>query len=252
MREHLKAFIVSAADAFRLRGPICRIEFHGCRTSGSDDPELGALLRTRFGQLADVGFPADHREQAFRLPFPHGVMRTVLCVGGPPLDAQRERAAEEIRRVLAPGGALLACVPAPDPEPRPTFASWQPTPQTVARLLEGMDATLVGWQGAETRPHTMYGVGFKPPVTRAAVEGTSRFLDDFQTKLERARKGRNWRARLWRFLSRRLPARSARRRVDDHRVRFLVHLTLDRSVVQGVSLGGFHSEKTGTRLDLMD
>jgi len=250
MHEHVKAFVVSAADAFQLRGPICRIECR--RDPDSGELGLGTLLRARFGQLADVSFLPDHQREAIRLPFPDGAVRTVLCVGARQFAAKPEETAAEIRRVLSPGGALLACVRVPDPASRPALASWRPTPQTVARLLMGMDATLVGWQGAETCPHTVYGVGFKPPVTGTAVDGTSRFIDDFQTQLENAAKGGDWRTRLRRFLSVWLPVRSARRRRNDHRVRFIVHLTLHRNVAQDASPSGPHDEKTGTRLDLMD
>jgi len=245
----VQAFVASAADVFRLRGPICRIECH--RDPDGDDLALAALLQARFGQLADVRSPPDHRRKAVRLPFPDGAVRTLLCIGVRQFAAGQEKVAAEIRRVLAPGGVLLACVSVSHPPSRPELASWRPTPRTMARLLEGMDATLIGWQGAETHPHTIYGIGFKPPANVTAVEETGRFIDAFQRRLKMAVKDGDGPNRWWRFLTAWLPLRPARRR-SDCQIQFLMHLAVDRSAAQTASLGAPHDEKTGTRLDLMD
>ena len=132
-------------------------------------------------------------------------------------------------------------------------AYWRLTPRSVGRLLSGMEAVLVGWQGAEGFPHTVYGIGFKPPPTGAILEGTRRFLDRFQARLDEAAGRIAWPERLMHLLTCWARSRSERRhRRDFYKAQFAVHLAGDRNLKHDLFQSCLPDKKTGTRLDLMD
>jgi hypothetical protein len=248
MHERIRAFVDSAVESFALQGPICQVgipagdDLHSCGLSGQQ--ATGA---------ARSCFRADATTGAGRLPFSDGVARTVLCVGDFRGGLPCQRSAEEIARILAPGGALLVCITLPDVQPSGKPGEWRSTPRSVQQLLAGTSATVVGWQGAEAFPHTMYGVGFKPPLATDVMEGTRRFLDRFQARLQAVAGQVAWRKRLRHFLIDWTRSRSQRRdRRDCHKIQFAVHLCADESLKQELLRNCFASEQTGTRLDLMD
>jgi len=248
MHGRIRAFVDSAVESFALPGPICQIGF-----PAGEDLHPRGLFGQHATEAASVGCRLDATTGAGRLPFPDGAARTVLCVadfrGGLPCQG----AAEEMARVLAPGGALLVCVTLPDTGPGGKPGNWRSTPRLVQQLLAGTSATVVGWQGAEAFPHTMYGVGFKPPLAAEVMVGTRRFLDRFQARLEAVAEQVDWRKRLRHFLIGWARSRSQRRqRRDDHKIQFAVHLCADESLKQEMLKSCFASEQTGTRLDLME
>ena len=213
---------------------------------------VAAALRDCFGQAAYVNLEFDPGEEIDRLPFPDGAARTVLCAGVLEYSFRPQQAVEEMMRILAPGGALLVCAVNAHPVPDRMPAYWQLTPRSVQRLLAGMETTLVGWQGAETFPHTIYGVGFKPPIGPAVAQQTGRFLKRFQARLDEAAGRGGWR-RLKSWLTGWTRSRLERQhRRDYYQVQFAVHLAAGRDFTADLLDGGLPEEKTGTRLDLTD
>ena len=233
MGEQIRAFVDSAAEAFGLRGPV--YQFGTCP---SGDLRSRASLRGCFPKAAQVGFELDEGVEIERLPFPDGAARTVLCVGALERAYQPQRTMGEMIRILSPGGALLVCASVENPVPEQMPAYWRLTPRSVGRLLSGMEAVLVGWQGAEGFPHTVYGIGFKPPPTGAILEGTRRFLDRFQARLDEAAGRIAWPERLMHLLT--------------CKAQFAVHLAGDRNLKHDLFQSCLPDKKTGTRLDLMD
>lgn len=248
MRESIEAFVDSAAGAFRLKGPVYRF---GSSSNGGFDVETS--LRWCFPEGAYIDFELGEGIEIDRLPFPDGAARTVLCIGVLEHAFEPPKALEEMLRILSPGGALLVCAPIEDPLPDRMPAYWQLTPRSVQRLLAGMETTLVGWQGAETFPHTIYGIGFKPPLSSRVLEETGWFLNRFQSRLDAAARRIGWRPRLTDFLTRWARSRSkCRHRRDYYKVQFAVHLAVDQSPTHALLKGCLGEAKTGTRLDLMD
>jgi len=245
----MRAFVDSAAEAFQLRGPVYQIGFF---SGGDSDIGLQSSFRESFSEAAYVGFELDPEAPLGRLPFPDGSARTVLCAGGLNSVLRSHGAAAEMARVLSPGGALLVCASADALPPDRLPGCWRSTPNSVQRLLAGTAATVVGWQGAETFPHTMYGVGFKPPLPAVVLEGTMRFLDRFQARLDQ-RAGRvGWR-RLKRLVTGWAKSRSRRRYWRDYyRLQLAVHLRVDANWKHVFLPDSSASSSTGARLDLIN
>ena len=247
MHERIRAFVDSAARAFELKGPVCRIGF-----SGQGDLPERASLRECFSDAAYVGFDSGMPAATGRLPFPDGAARTVLCVGVLDGALRTQRVAAELARILSPGGALLVCALLEDSLPNRRPECWRPAPLTVERLMAGSRATVVGWQGGETFPHTIYGVGFKPPLAGHLVEGTRQFLEDFQARLDCQARQICWR-RLGQLLTGWTRGRLWRQqRRNYHEIQFAVHLCVDEGLKRGLSRSCSMREATGSRLDLID
>ena len=248
MNGAIEAFFDSAIDAFKLSGPVYQL---GSCPSGDSGP--WARLRESFPEGEHVGFGWEDETELERLPFPDGVARTVLCVDALGYAIEPQRAVEEMLRILSPGGALLVCasVEAPVPDQAPTY--WRLTPRGLERLLSGMEARLVGWQGSEDFPHTLYGVGFKPPLSRAVLQGTNRFLDRFPARIGQMAGPVGWRGWLRQLLAGWAGGRSQRRRRRDyHNLQFAVHFSVDRKLKHEVLQSCLPEGQTGTRLDLME
>lgn len=244
----IQAFVDSAIDAFELTGPVYQF---GCCPSGDTGP--WARLRERFPEGAHVGLGWEEEAGIERLPFPDGAARTVLCVDALKYAFEPRWVVEEMLRVLSPGGALLVCASVAVPLPDQAPAYWRLTPRGLERLLCGMEARLVGWQGGESFPHTLYGVGFKPPLGGGVLQGTNRFLDRFPARLEQLAGRVGWRGRLKRFLAGWAGGRSERRRRRDYyKLQFAVHFSIDRQLKHDLLQGCLPGEETGTRLDLME
>lgn len=248
MREQIRAFVDSAAGAFRLSGPFYR--FGACPGGGSG---VEAWLRECFPQAACVEFELEDGVELDRLPFPDGAARTLLCGGALECAFQPQRAVAEMMRILAPGGVLLVWATAGGRGPDPAPAYWHLTPRSIQRLLAPVETTLVGWQGAETFPHTLYGVGFKRPLRGSILEETKRFLDGFQARLDEAARRIGWEERLKHFLMGWAGSRAERRhRRDYYKLGFAVHLAVKPNLKHELLNGCLPEAKTGSRLDLGD
>ena len=248
MREPIRAFLASAAEAFALRGPVYR--FGGCRAEESHgDPLLP-------GSLAEAGcidVELGDRPEADRLAFPDGAARTVVCFGVLESSFEPPRALSEMVRILRPGGALLICAPNEPSVPGAMPGYWRLTPRSIERLLRGMAATLVGWQGAEASPHTLYGIGFKPPLNPAVMAGTSRFLKCFQARVRGSARRLAWLQRLKNLLLGWTQSRTRRHQLRDYdKLHFTIHMAVDRNLKPSLIRGCLTDEHAGSRLDLLD
>jgi len=223
MHEFIWAFVDSAVEAFRLRGPVYRI------AGGNGAPAIGAGRSECFPGTSHIDCELAEWTDTDRLPFADGVAGTVLCAGSLEYVFRPQHAVEEMTRILAPGGALLISAPSERGESEQMPAYWRLTPRCMQQLLAPMKVTLVGWQGADLFPHTLYGIGFKPPTPGTILPATSRFVDRFQWRLDEAAARVGWARRLAYFLTCwvRSPAERQRQR-NYHKVQFAVHLSAGR------------------------
>ncbi len=235
MRENVLAFIQSAVETFGLKGPVYEFGISSIEAAAEADPALKCLPDAKYvGCRRRSESENDRLENPARLPFADHAAKTVMCVDTLGYVLEPRQTVGEMVRILAPSGILLISSSV-DPElPDPPDRFWRPTASAIQALLTGLEATLVGSQGPDRHPHTLFGIGQKSPVRGEFVNGVGRFLDVFQQRLDRAADSKasgsgRWRKRkrflsiLWRETRR---ARLARR--DDHKAQFILHLPLDQ------------------------
>lgn len=244
MWHSTRAFVASAAGAFRLRGPVYQF--------GSEpaDGFSGAIgLREVFPETSYIHCQLDPDDEGTRLPLPDGAAGTLLWIGPLGNRWQTPEAGEELMRIVAPGGALLAAVPTGGTLGRRTHV-WSPAPRTIQCLLGPAEGTLVGWQGPDAAPHTLYGVGLKGPAGEAVAAQTNRFLDGFQRRLDELSRQVGWARRMLGFLARWSGLGSGGPAAREHyHAQFMVHLRVDQATAAEPLCKGPANDRSGTRLD---
>lgn len=249
MHEHLQAFVQSAAEAFDLRGPVYKFGFFPLEA-----PVVS--LRGCFPEVSYVGCnftdPEElgRMDELARLPLPDGSAGTVVALNLLERVASARQTVREMIRILSPGGALVVgsgVLDAPNGDGRTEPLR----PDEMARLLDHLEVTLIGWQGEHRGEQAIYAVGFKTPAAGPVFEGTTRFLEDFQARLDRIEQPRGLAWRLKHILGRltgieQTPAKRC------NPARFVIDLP---GICQG-RLGAVSAElpggKAGSRLDLME
>lgn len=249
MRANVRAFVALAAEVFSLRGPV--YEFGAYLVAGQEeDADLRSLFPGRDYVGCDVraGPGVDRVEDLAQLSLPSESVPTVLCVDTLEHVFEIERAVRELRRVLAPGGTLLVAVPFDFHVHHYPDDYWRLTPSCLARLLEPLDASLVGWQGVESRPHTVLGMGFKQPLVGDLAAKAQRFMAAYESWLQQAAKARPWAEKTRRLLLGWLRSKGERRRWrEEYSVSFALRLPVVHSA--GASLLALHPRQSvGSRL----
>ncbi len=254
--ESIRTFIESAAEAFQLQGPVYEFSFSPKEDAAVVAELLAGIDAPQYAIEPDETVQIERLEDLVRLPFPDGSARTVVCVNALEHAFEPQRAVAEMIRMLAPGGMLLICSPVAGPLAQQPDQYWHLTPQAVQRLLTGLEGTLVGWQGSDQSPHTVFGLGCKPPVAADFFRGTRPFLDFFQQRLDEAAAKVSRRCRLWRLLTGWAQSAAERRcRQDFHKSQFVVDLPAGRHLKHHLlesclPTGQTGTGQTGTRLDL--
>jgi SAM-dependent methyltransferase len=248
MHEQIRAFVKSAAEAFRLGGPV--YEFGFC----PGEPSGMVPLRDCFPDVGYVGCDLcdeaekDRLHQFSRLPFPDGTACTVVCVNMLSHVADPRRTLDEMVRILMPGGVLLIAAVLDARCWDGTHPASLLQPARIRQLLAGLGITLVGWQGDPESPHTMYAVAFKPPTPWPVLEGIPGFLRAFPARLGRLDVPPGAPSRLVDLLAH-WWKKCVRQRTDYYKVEFVIdlpgHCTLSEAAVADHSSG-----HTGSRLDL--
>lgn len=246
MCRHVRAFIASATEAFRLRGPVYRFGSGWVERSRRE-----SLLPGHLAESGCIDVELSDTAEVGRFPLPDGAAQTVLCLGALECSFEPRRVLEEMTRILRSGGALLICAPNGTPASGPMPGHWRLTPHSVERLLRGMAATMVGWQGPDALPHTIYGIGFKAPLDGAVIEGTRCFLERFQARVRGSAAPITWPRRLKQLLLRLTQTRAQRRQLrDHHKLQFIVHFCVDQNLKHNLLHGCLSDEHTGSRLDI--
>ena len=255
MRENVLAFIQSAVESFGLKGPVYEFGISSTEATPQADPPLECLPDTKYvGCRRRSESENDPLEDSARLPLGDHAAKTVLCIDTLGYVLEPRQTVGEMVRILAPSGILLISSSV-DPElPDPPDRFWRPTASAIQALLAGLEATLVGSQGTDRHPHTLFGIGQKSPVRGEFVTGVGRFLDVFQRRLDgcadpsatglrRSRKRRGFLSSLW--------PETRRARGDDQKIQFILHLPIDQHFQHELLTNCLPHQTTGTRIDQM-
>lgn len=226
MRDNVREFVRSAADAFALQGPV--YEFGAYLPEGQE--EL-ADLRPLFPGQQYIGCdlrpgPGVNRvEDLAALSLADESAQTIICVETLEHVFEARRAVEEMIRVLRPGGVLLVAAPLDFHIHDHPSDYWRLTPSCVTRLLAPLDAVLVGWQGSSRFPHTVFGVAAKHPITPRFVRGSGEFVRRMQQWSATAAAKQGWQRRLKQWAASWLINKSEHvRRRDYFQIEFVLDL----------------------------
>lgn len=222
---------------------------------------LGAPLVTTDWQKDSVpGFSDQTPENAPRiqplddmaqLPYQDACAGTVACLNILQHVTDPAAVAAEMIRLLAPGGIFLVCSCTGGRSVANVDLLWRPAPHAFQRLLAPLEATLVGWQGREGDPHSIYAVGCKAPVGPQYLAGANRFLKTFRQALAREQRAVPWFEKAREWLAR-LAGRptTGRARADYYHSQFVMHAPVDSQWHHDVLASCLQMPQTGSRLDL--
>jgi SAM-dependent methyltransferase len=226
MRDNVRAFVEIAAQTFDLGGPVYEFgsyQVEGQQGRGDLRPLFPGMRYTGCDMRPGPG--VDRIEDLARLKLPDDTAQTIVCVETLEHVFEVRRAIDEMIRVLAPGGALLISTPLDFRVHDFPSDYWRLTPSCLSRLLTPLAGTIVGWQGVEDYPHTVFGIGVKGPVDQRFVNGAQLFVSRMDQWLDRARRQVSWRRKLKQWTIGRLRSKGERRRErDDFRAQFLVQM----------------------------
>ena len=251
MRQHLLTFVRTATEAFELEGPV--YEF-GVSLLDREDFRDG--LRNCFPATSYVGCdlspeaPTTRLDGLIRLPFPDAVARTVVCIDALQYVADPLRTAQELKRILAPGGTLVFGASFDPDMPDSSGRFRRPTHELIDVMMAGLEATLIGWQGPKQRAHTLLGLGVKTPASEKFAGRANRFLSEFQQRLDK-RAARTRAARvLRRILALCFLGKTAGRKSPEfQQSSFVLQLPVGRQFKHGLLSDCLPHQKTGTRID---
>ncbi len=252
MTEWFSPFIECVVETFPIRSPLFEFGYNPDGPGAESDLGIrcaGEKTGAHPGVVQSV--TVEQLDDLTRLPYADGSVPTVVCCGAMEHVFEPRRAAEEMIRILKPGGILVMAALGCGAKNRPAGPCWHFTPNSMQRLLSDLDATLIGWQGSEMGPHTVFGIGSKGPVTGHFVSGASLFVDQFQQYLDRQKQSHGW----VRQLKRRLVdwvcgAKGTTPPADFYQVRFMMHMATNLGDKQSVLKTCLPEPKTGSRLDL--
>jgi len=253
MRDNVRAFVRLAAESFALRGPI--YEFGSYQVDGQ---QASADLRPLFPGQDYVGCDlrfgpgVDRVEDLANLSLADGTAPTIICVETLEHVFEARKAVEEMVRVLKPGGIMLVAAPLDFHIHDHPSDYWRLTPSCLERLLSPLDGALVGWQGSDKFPHTVFGIGCKAPLGAGFVRGASQFIESYQRWAAVAAAIEPWPRRFKRWAAQWLGNKSEHyRRRDYHQVRFAFHLPVGRDWKQELLHLPHADANAGARLDLI-
>ncbi|MBI1902831.1 MAG: methyltransferase domain-containing protein [Planctomycetia bacterium] len=215
MRENVRAFVETAAEAFRLTGPV--YEFGAYQVDGQAEiADLRPVFRGQryIGCDARPGPGVDRVEDLARLGLADSVARTIVCVDTLEHVFDVPRAVEEMIRVLAPGGYLIVAAPMDFRIHEYPDDYWRLTPSCLARLLAPLDGLVIGSQGVEKYPHTVLGVGCKGPLDAGFARRAGAFVGGFQAWSQARAAALSPAKRLRRWFRNRFLGKGERRRVE--------------------------------------
>ncbi len=249
MHEPVHAFIQSAVEALDLQGPVYEFA-HSAAPSGDGEAcvpknfiDIGHLDHN-VGGGADI----DRMEELRRLPYADGAAATVACINVLEQVYEPQRAADEMLRILAPGGILLLCSSPATQAAGLSDPYWRLTPRSVQRLLAPLEIVLTGWQGSDWSPHTVFGVGCSTPMPATFVKGVQQLLDRFQTLTEQAAHRARRSAWLKRSLLGWMRSRAELQRERDwYQAKFVLHMPIDAHFQHQLLQSCLPKWTTGTR-----
>lgn len=251
MRDNVRAFVRIAAESFAARGPV--YEFGSFLVAGQGSR---GDLRSCFAGQEFIGCDmregpgVDRIEDLAALNLPDNTARTIICVDTLEHVFEARRAADEMIRVLAPGGLIFISAPMDFRIHDYPSDYWRLTPSCLERLLAPLDATLVGWQGVDSHPHTVFAIGAKHPLPAGFAIGAQCFMTAYQDWLREVEERISVRRQLKRKLIGWLRSKGERRRESsEHHARFVLHLRVEQDHEEWRHAVG-ELANLGTRVDV--
>jgi SAM-dependent methyltransferase len=244
-------FVRCAKDAFELPAPVHEFGLNA----------LGAPLVTTEEPGSHLPEPSDDGpedvsriqplDEMAQLPYQDGCAGTVACLNVLQHVTDPAAVAAEMIRLLAPGGILLVCSCTGGRSGANADLLWRPAPHAFQKLLAPLEATLIGWQGREGDPHSIYALGCKAPVSPKYLAGANRFLRDFRQTLAREQQAVPWleKAREWLARISGRPT-TGRARADYYHSQFVMHAPLDAQLHHDVLANCLQMPQLGSRIDL--
>jgi len=162
MRLNVRRFVQLAESIFNLPEPI--YEFGSLQVVGQ---ETIADLRQIFSGKKYVGCDispgkgVDRIENVEAISLLSESVGTVIFVETIEHVERPQRAISEIYRVLRPDGILVMTSAMDLPIHNYPHDYWRFTPDGFRLLLSVFPQSIVGYQGFELEPHTVFGIGFK-------------------------------------------------------------------------------------------
>ena len=190
-------------------------------------------------------------DEMAQLPYQDACAGSVACLNILQHVTDPGAVAQEMIRILSPGGILLVCSCTGGRSAANVELLWRPAPHAFQKLLAPLAATLIGWQGREGDPHSIYALGCKAPVSPKYLAGANRFLKAFRQTLAREQQNVPWleKAREWlaRVSGR---ATTGRARADYYHSQFVMHAPVDAKLHHDVLADCLQMPQPGSRLDL--
>jgi len=222
MREHVRALCASAVLAFEPSDPV--VEFGSFQV-----PEQHGLgdLRPLFPGARYIGCDArpgtgvDCIDDVAESRFDSAFAGAVVCLDTLEHVFSITRAVQEMHRVLKPGGLLVVATVMRFPIHDYPEDYWRLTPKCLDRLVSTFDFRIVGSQGVESFPETVFAVAVKAPSPPDVLDRATRFVDGYRQRLADARGRLPRRIKLQRFLRGCYRSKGERRALaNEYTVRF--------------------------------
>lgn len=283
MNRSFSALVDSVTEAFPLRGPVYEFGFspgeEGASAQIADKPSRSRPSKKAketphptgpFETDGSVEHPnsynagsqntgpekvgrdydsIDHLEDLSKLPFSDGSARSILCVGTLEHVFEPRKAVDEMIRILAPGGLFVVGTLGGGASARQPNHCWHFTPNSMQRLISNLDASVVGWQGPETAPHAVFGVGCKGPIDPMFARCVNPFMQSLQKRLDKQAEEAGWLRRIKRRMVDWMCTPDQRRRWSEHyQARFIVHMPITLASKQEL-LQSCLPEMPGSRFD---
>lgn len=251
MNRSFSALIDAVTEVFPLRGPIYEFGFNpGEEGASAQIAETPSPSRTSEETIRDRNYDSiDHLEDLSKLPFRDASARSVLCVGTLEHVFEPRKAVDEMMRILAPGGLFVVGTLGGGASARQPNHCWHFTPNSMQRLLSNLDASVIGWQGPETAPHIIFGVGCKGPINPTFARCVNPFMQNLQRQLDQQAEEAGWLRRAKRRLVDWICTPEQRRRWSEHyQARFIVHMPVTPASKQEL-LQSCLPEMPGSRFD---
>ena len=269
MNRSFSALVDSVTEVFPLHGPVYEFGFspgeEGASAQIADKPSRARPSKKAKGTLSTPGDidvndtspdsvdrdydSIDHLEDLSTLPFSDGSARSVLCVGTLEHVFEPRKAVDEMIRILAPGGLFVVGTLGGGASARQPNHCWHFTPNSMQRLISNLDASIVGWQGPETSPHAVFGVGCKGPIDPAFVRCVNPFMQSLQRRLDKQAEEAGLLRRIKRRMVDWMCTPDQRRRWSEHyQARFIVHMPVTPSSKKEL-LQSCLPEMPGSRFD---
>jgi SAM-dependent methyltransferase len=162
MRQLVRDFVIDAAAALQISGPIVEM---GARPA--DGQEELSNLRPLFPGCEYIGCDiqdgagVDRIEDIHALTFTDGSVGAVLAIDTLEHVADPIRALQELHRVLRPGGVVIMTSVMLFPIHAHPWDFWRFTPEGFESLLAPFETRMVMSHGWDILPDTVFGVGVK-------------------------------------------------------------------------------------------